>query len=186
MLRSEIHLIDGENIVARFQAIKAEGRTPKSNVAHKSDTYVWHPELLGRFVGDVVRVSYYTSAVGDEAFVGTVNKEIREFTYKSKAADFTKTSHVVAQVFKKPSKSAKSRSVDINMVIDAMRHVSNGSANLVCIYSGDGDFVPLVKELMSLGAQVHVRALSSGLSSGMETTADHFALLDEVFFEAQT
>src|SRR5262249_43671222 len=109
--------------------------------------------------------------------------QIKTFTYTCRDAHIQRTNTVVARVFKRPSNSYKVRSVDIQIVIDALTLVGNKSASLVCLYSGDSDFIPLIEELMRLGAYVEVRALSSGLGRRMNTVPDGFTLLDSRLFE---
>ena len=49
------------------------------------------------------------------------------------------------------------------------------------IVSGDGDFIPLIKECIRFGKHVHVAALSSGLSPELRYEADQFLLLDNMY-----
>ena len=66
-----------------------------------------------------------------------------------------------------------------------LSHASNGSVEEIILASGDGDFEPLVRELMRYGIEVHVWALSSGLNPNMVNIADSFVLLDEKMFYKQ-
>jgi len=181
-MRPEIHLVDGENLVARYQAMAGEGHEPKSEVIHKKDEYVWHPKMVWHKAGDIRRVTYYTSAVGSDNYIIELIKEIRTFRYAAWVGTTKKSGGIFAKVFKKPKGNHKSRAVDINIVIDSMTEVANRNAGVVCLYSGDSDFVPLIKELMRLGAEVDVKAFSSGLSPLLEISADSFTCLDGLFF----
>lgn len=182
-LLPDVFLIDGENLVARFQAMKAVGRVPKSTVIHVPDVLVWTPELIGDAVGDIRRVSYYTTVVGDDGRVAAIEKQIHGFAYSCRDATIKRQQQVVPRVFKKAAKSNKSRSVDINIVIDALRYARGSAIGIVTLFSGDGDFASLAKELTHAGVQVHVSALSSGASPLLESCADAFAILDDKFFE---
>jgi len=51
------------------------------------------------------------------------------------------------------------------------------------LLSGDGDFVPLIREVMRRGKQVYVMALSDGLNPELQVTADGFELLDSKIFQ---
>jgi uncharacterized LabA/DUF88 family protein len=184
MLRPEFHLIDGENLVHRYQSMIADGRDPLPGVVHAKDVFVWHPSLIHELPGDIRRVSYYTSVVGDDDRVHEIAELIHGLTYSCVIPGVQKRgAKVCPQVFKKQKQTNKSRAVDINITIDAMRHASNGSAGHVSIYSGDSDFLPLIKELMRLGMEVHVKALSAGLGSAMRIASDQFFSLDHCFFE---
>ncbi|RYZ01810.1 MAG: NYN domain-containing protein [Myxococcales bacterium] len=177
MLRPEVYLIDGENIV-----MLAEGREPVPGLIHVPDVFVWSPHLIHEWA-DVRRVIYYTSAVGDADRRHDLTRQIRAIDYRSRDATTVRDGHVVASVFQKPKQSHKSRAVDINITIDALRYAHNGTAGTVTIVSGDSDFVPLVSELMRAGVTVLVHAFSSGLGRGVDTTADGFKFLDHAFFK---
>jgi uncharacterized LabA/DUF88 family protein len=182
VLRPEVYLIDGENIVMRYQAMLAEGREPLPGIVHVPDVFVWSPDLIHEWA-DVRRVVYYTSAVGDADRIHALTKQIRSLQYRSRDATTIRDGNVVASVFHKPKQSNKSRAVDINITIDALRYAHNGTAGTVSIISGDSDFVPLVSELMRAGVTVLVHAFSSGLGRGIDTTSDGFKFLDEAFFK---
>jgi uncharacterized LabA/DUF88 family protein len=183
ILSPEIYLADGENLVARFQAMKAEGRKVRPEVVHVPDVVVWTPTLFASVIGDVRRIAYYTSVVGDDAYLASIEKQIRSFVYKCGDGQISRTQFVQPRVFKKPSRSAKSRSVDINIVIDSLRYARGQAIGLVGILSGDGDFAPLAQELIHAGVQVEIFAFSSGLSPLLERSADDFMCLDDKFFE---
>jgi uncharacterized LabA/DUF88 family protein len=183
LIPSEIHLVDGENLVARFQAMKAQGYKVRPEVVHVPDVLVWTPTLFASVLADIRRISYYTSVVGDDVHLASIEKQIRGFNYMSRDGTITRTQHLSPRVFKKPSKSAKSRSVDINIVIDALRYAKGQTVGIVGIFSGDGDFAPLVQELTHAGVEVEIHAFSSGLSPLLERFADDFISLDGKFFE---
>src|SRR5262245_30504387 len=102
MLLPEICLIDGENIVARYQAMLAEGKRASSDVIHKKDVYVWSNGMSGKEVSDVRRIAYYTSATGDEDTINAIEQELHSITYKTRDANYLRTQHLIARVFKKP------------------------------------------------------------------------------------
>jgi len=160
-----------------------EGRTPLPTVIHEPDVFVWSSAVIGSEIGDIRRVAYYTSVVGDDEKVLATIRRLRQQQYQCADGRLARTSNLVPIVYKKAKKEQKSRAVDINITVDALRAVTNGSAGMVRIFSGDADFVPVVEELMRLGATVAISALSSGLSPKLETCADSFALLDAKFFQ---
>ncbi|MDO8264842.1 MAG: NYN domain-containing protein [Candidatus Parcubacteria bacterium] len=66
---------------------------------------------------------------------------------------------------------------DVGIVIDAIR-----TANIIdtaVLVSGDGDFIPLVEHLRSLGRRVEVIAFGRSCSSKLRASADEFIDLDE-------
>lgn len=68
------------------------------------------------------------------------------------------------------------------MTLDIMTNVYQDKLDTVYMVSGDGDFIPLIKECIRLGKQVHVAALSSGLNPDLPNVADKFISLDDMYF----
>jgi uncharacterized LabA/DUF88 family protein len=69
------------------------------------------------------------------------------------------------------------------ITIDVMRHSYTDAVDVVYLFSGDGDFVELVKDAGRGGKRVCVAAFSSGLDPRLRLVADRFALLDDLYFE---
>jgi len=74
--------------------------------------------------------------------------------------------------------------VDIQIIIDVMRHTFSQSYDVIYLFSGDGDYLPLIEEVMRQGKQVYISAFSSGLNEKLISRVDMFTPLDEDFFEA--
>lgn len=170
--------IDGENLVFRYQDMVKAGRKPNSSVIHIPDVFAWHIHLRSDDKG-VIRVNYYTSAVGTDEKIDKLRDEIGKHVV-------TPAGHgrrICAHVFKKRKSSNKAKLVDISLTIDALRQVYGDHVDTLFLFSGDADFVPLVKEIMRNGKQVVIGALSSGLSPEMRRIGDQFVDLDDWFFE---
>ena len=77
--------IDGENLVMRYQDMLKQGKTPKRNPEMKylQDVYVWHPGSFNTKPHDVIRATYYTYVVGDDAKVVDVEDEIKQLGFQS-------------------------------------------------------------------------------------------------------
>lgn len=178
--------VDGENLVMRYQAMVAGGRKPKKGVAHIPDTFVWHAGVTTWSCMDIQRVSYYTSATGDQKRISEIRTQIAGTEYKFSHDTDPDTPEgsmqLVPRIFHKSSKSRKTRNVDINIVIDVMRAAHLPSAEMLLLLSGDGDYLPLVQEAMRLGKQVWVCSFSSGLNSELATSVDLYETLDDIFF----
>lgn len=176
--------IDGENLVARYQAMLAGGATPKSGVKHKTDAYVWYPEfrLPGHF--EAVRATYYTSVVGDEGKIESIAEELRALPFA--VGGFAPIQCLLyPQVFKRPSSSPKTSIADVQLVVDALSQVYQGNVDTLILLSGDGDFRALVDEVARRGRRIYVGAFSSGRHPDVAKRADRFIDLDTVFFEQQ-
>lgn len=73
---------------------------------------------------------------------------------------------------------AKKADWDVAIAVDSLRLAPSLDAVVLC--SGDGDFIPLVEQLQSMGKQVEVIAFSKSASSKLQEIADDFIdLCDE-------
>ncbi len=178
-MRPAIAFIDGENLLFRYQAMLADGRRPRPEVTHRPNAFVWSSRIFSYTSFEFLRATYYTAVVGDDSYVLDLASAIQSTTFAKNGG----RGALHASVFKKDARSQKTRSVDINITIDALRHTHRDHADEFFVVTGDGDFVPLVETVMREGKYVHVLALSSGLSPRLQTVGDNFWLLDEHFFE---
>jgi uncharacterized LabA/DUF88 family protein len=179
--------IDGENLVIRYQDMINKGKKQKLHTKHHKDVYVWNDEMIPSEEIDLRRVTYYTSAVGSDDYITKLREEIHSFGYRFRGQPDTfhgetryqeQYGYVVPKLYKKPAKKQRSRQVDINITIDILSHATPRQVDRMILISGDGDFIPLIREVMRRGIQVHVYALSSGLNNDLKVVADKFKLLD--------
>ena len=63
----------------------------------------------------------------------------------------------------------------LDQLVDAWKQY-----NLVCVASGDGDFIPLYDELRKTGTRVVVLAFSNALNTELLKRADQVLMLDEL------
>jgi uncharacterized protein (TIGR00288 family) len=180
-----ILFVDGENLTFRFQDMVASGLKPNSHVVHAPDVFVWHNKLMKNHEFDlwkVVRVCYYTSVAGDDLKIVDVKNQLSQIRFLSRGDDGATEAQIVPIVFKKLAKSQKTRNVDIQIVIDIMRFAFTDEIDRVYLASGDGDYLPLISEVMRRGKQVELLAFSSGLSDALRYSVDSFYSLDKLFF----
>lgn len=180
-------LIDGENLLLRFEQMLKNARKPKSDLIYVPNQYVWSPSLTQVFAWDLIRTAYYTTVVGDDLLVKEVESGLSkiEFTYAPDTMLTTPNSKkfLVPRVFKKPSKQQKAAKVDINIAVDMLRYAHIGRVEHFFLITGDGDYVPLIQEVMRNAHRVIVGALSDGLSGDLPRVADRFVDLDPMYFE---
>jgi hypothetical protein len=113
---------DGENLVLRYQEL-AKTRKVNPNVTHIPDAFIWHQNITSGWKWlDVIRVSYYTSIVGDDNKLDELRKKIASVQYEFKTEVRREQGRVCPHVFKRSSKSQKTKIVDVNLVIDVLRH----------------------------------------------------------------
>ena len=177
-------LVDGENLVLRFEALCKKGMKPISNIKHREGTYVWHSGIASKWFSNILRVSYYTTLVGDDPALDALCNELSKIWYHCHLPGIQSAKASISpRVFKKNKKSTKTKSVDINLTIDALRHAYNRDVGRIVICSGDGDYLPLVKEIMRNGVIVNIAAFSNGCHPAMKYVSDDFIELDRMFFE---
>jgi len=160
--------------------MRDSGAKQTNGILYQKDAYVWHSHITRIDYMEIVRASYYTTCIGDPAKLTGMKKNIRSVEYLSSGfrGDQDRKGNLVPHVFKKENRSKKTKSVDINITIDALRHTYNDSIDCLFLISGDGDYIPLIQEVMRQGKQVFVGALSDGLNPEIPDIPDKFINLD--------
>lgn len=174
-----IVFIDGENLITRYQKMLADGAVPKDAVRHKEDEFLWHPEISHLTGCTIKRIGFYTTKTGDNDSILELADEISRVKYNHPSGFGFLNPHV----FKKARRGQKTKSVDINIVTDFLRHTFNNSVDHVLLLSGDGDYLPTIEESMRHGVHVSVGAFSSGLNKNLRSNVDEFFDLDSLFFQ---
>jgi uncharacterized LabA/DUF88 family protein len=180
--------VDGENLVCRYQEMAKDGRTPQQRVRHQKDIYVWANgfAMPGRW--EVIRGYYYTTVSGDDSKYQTVIDEIKGLSIEGGLSTPTITSanRMYPVVLKKNSRSAKAKGIDIQMTVDILTHVYQDNVDAVYLFSGDGDYKPIIDEAIRRGKRVFVAAFSNGFSPLLRQVADESFELDGFFFLSST
>jgi uncharacterized LabA/DUF88 family protein len=183
--------VDGENLALRYQEMVRSGRRPASDNVLIGDCFVWNHRVLQSAVWNVKRLSYYTSVVGDEKHVRSIRQQISGITYTSTTGFLgqavghvltTRSAQIIPFVMKKSSKTRKESICDIAIAVDIMRACYRDHADAIWIFSGDGDFLQLIQEVVHSGKLVYASAFSSGLNEGIPEAVDEFHPLDRYFF----
>ena len=180
--------IDGENMVARYQAMLESGLKPYDHVKHHRDVYVWLPGVIWPALNVVLRATYYTYIVGNEEAILDASAAIRAMTFQQyyvpgQSAPGRLINTLTPRVFSKP-KNRSGKGVDIQMTVDILSNIYQGNLESVFLVSGDGDYEPVLAECRRMGKQVYVAAFSSGLSPKLRLSADHFIDIDGQFFQS--
>lgn len=173
--------MDGENIVVRFESMLASGSKKTYDTIHIPGVFVWNPKFTLYIPMDIIRVSFYTTQVGDEAKLEETRQAIASHNYQSHSIsrnDYATIGNICPHVFKKEKKNRKTKSVDINITIDALRHTYNNSMDILFLLSGDGDYIPLIQEVMRQGKRVFIGAFSDGVNPALKHIPDKFFDLD--------
>jgi len=169
--------VDGENLTIRWQEkAKKSGFELTEGSHYKKDVFVWSMDLFKNLLGplnlhprEAIRHYYYTSVVGDDQELNSV----KEALY---GLDFDPV------VFKKIRNNQKAKGVDIALTIDLLTHAFRDNYDVALLFAGDGDFVPLLKEVKSLGKRVCLAFFyKNGLNMDLLFEADRFLDLTELF-----
>lgn len=186
--------VDGENLVLRYQEMLLGGRKPDPGNIHIPDSFIWNQRVLDDHMWNLKRVSYYTSAVGDDVHVRAIRERIAATTFTCRTgviAGFgtnftTRTGQIVPFVRKKSNRSRKESICDIAITVDVMRACYRDHARIIWVFSGDGDFISLFNEVVHNGKSAYASAFSSGLNEEIRYAVDEFLLLDKYFFQEES
>ena len=182
MLKKTIAFIDGENLTIRYEAMVRDGFKPKADVIHIQGSFVWAPRITLWSQLDVIRVNYFTSVTGDDARVQEVEKQIGAVEFRCEGATYSGTSKIIPRVHKKLANSRKTKVIDIDLTIDVMRAALTMPIDSIFLLSGDGDYIPLFREITRTNKQLYVGAFSSGIDERIRNSAEQFIDLDSMFF----
>lgn len=206
LVKKSIILIDGENITTRYEKTLEEKKgqiKAKENVQYeyyevreegkkkRKGYFLWTPDLLkfgtdqeSKYLINPLRISFYTIIVGAQEFIDDAELKMSTVGFECCPEDgIITTGTLNPHIYKKHKNGIKTKSVDINIVVDALKHTYNKTIEKLYLLSGDGDYIPLIKEVMSQGIETTVCSFASGLSPRLRTIADDFYLLDDYFFE---
>jgi uncharacterized LabA/DUF88 family protein len=173
--------VDGENLVFRYQAMLHRGYVPRSDLLfHEPDVAVWSPAFTHLAQHhEILRVTYYTYVVGDEARLASVRETLRGLEFNKHRASLLPNS-LTPCVFKKDAKSRSGKGVDIKLCVDVLGHVYRGNTDAILLMSGDGDYEPLIEEVLRAGVQVFLSAFSDGLNPRLRHIVDSINELDGI------
>lgn len=175
--------IDGENLTMRGQAVAESHSIQLTEGAWFSrDAFLWFPSMTPVSVifherqmstySLPIRSSYYTTACGDESRQRSVKEALR-------AAGFH------AEVFKRSKTSGKSKGMDITLARDILAHGFRDNYDLMVLFAGDGDYVPLVEEIKRLGKIVFVAFFErEGMNSDLKLASDFFVPIDDALIDS--
>ncbi len=187
--------VDGENLTMRYQEMVRAGRVPAPDNVHIPDCFIWNQRVLDDHIWNLKRISYYTSVTGDDDQVRQVRDRIASVMFRCKTATIagplspsftTRDGQIVPYVRKKSQRSRKESICDIAIAVDVMRACYRDHAGIIWLFSGDGDFMSLLNEVVHSGKAAYVSALSSGLNEDIRLYVDEFRLLDKYFFVPET
>jgi NYN domain-containing protein len=174
--------VDGENLALRAKDIaRASDRVLSPGPHYMPDTYIWFPNYkptVRTGIGGLrlmlaphsMRSFYYTAVQGDEP----KKREVEESLW---------TMGFSPVVFKKAAGS-KSKGVDIRLTIDLLTNAFNNNYDLCILVAGDGDYVPIVKEVQRYGKVVSLAFFghaAGGLGAELKLASDEFFDITETF-----
>ena len=178
-------LIDGENLVKRYEDMLTDAEapvTPSEHNAYIPGVFVWNNRLCGFPVAPhVLRVIMYVTVTGDRQ--GEMASKIREQMFAYGDSVKREWQRLTPVVIKKP-KDRPAKEVDIQICVDALENAAKGNMQELVLVTGDADSAPLARSVMRLGIRVHLRALSKGCSEVIREVGDSFTPLDSLLFKS--
>jgi len=156
--------VDGENLTIRGQEI-ARNRSSDYELTqgdlYERDVFLWFaripptsswvPGSWAIYQHKGIRAHYYTSVTGDDPKILAVRESLRNIGFQP-------------EVFKKDSQQVKAKGVDVALTKDMLSHAFLHNYDAAVLIAGDGDYVPLIREVQRLGKLVFVAFF---LSNGM-------------------
>lgn len=173
--------VDGENLVFRYQELEKTEMMPHVDVKHEKDIFVWHPETISPDLNIIIRVNYYTYLTGNKEKQDEIEAKMKNLTFRQ-ASYVQSPNNIQPIIFNKLKKQRKTKGVDIQMTVDILNHVHSNNLDVVYIIGGDGDYLPLIKEVIRSGKQVYLAAFTSGLNKNLLNSVDKFTELDNIYF----
>ena len=174
-------------MVLRYQEMIKEGKVPRPDNIHIRDCFIWNQKILDDHIWKLKRLAYYTSVIGDDLKVQAIREKISSTTFKcvtgrTPGQTETFSGQIVPFVRKKASRSKKESICDIAITVGVMRACYRDHAETIWLFSGDGDFIELLSEVVHSGKRAYVSAFSSGLNQEIPYIVDEFIPLDKYFF----
>ena len=84
-------------------------------------------------------------------------------------------------------KGKRSKGVDLTLAKDLLSHAFFGNYDVAVLLAGDGDYVPLVKEVKRMGKVVYsIFFQKPSMSSDLRLVSDHTLYLDDMFLKSWT
>ena len=182
--RRAMVFIDGENLVCCYQRMLKNGRQQIADIGltHIQDVLVWCSNfIMNAGLSEILRATYYTYAVGSYEMIDEIRGTIKNLAF-SRHINSRLPNTLTPQVFKKEKKSVRAKGVDIQMTVDILNHVHRDNIDTVMLFSGDGDYIPVIEEVLRCGKQCHISAFSDGLNPKLIHIADGFDYLDSRIF----
>jgi uncharacterized LabA/DUF88 family protein len=194
MIEDSLIFVDGENLVLRYQDMLKGGRKPAPGNIHIPDCFIWNQRILDAHLWNLKRVSYYTSACGDDDMIRSLREKIAATTFTCRlgvapgfgnsSTNTMRSGQIIPFVRKKPSRSKKESICDIAIAVDVMRACYRDQARVIWVFTGDGDFLPLFTEIVHSGKVAYASAVTSGCNEELRCVVDEFLPLDKYLFEA--
>jgi uncharacterized LabA/DUF88 family protein len=181
-LKRWMKFVDGENFTIRGQEVLASKnmimKQAEKRGVWRKDTFLWFPNAFatdtvtrGRshLETNAIRAYYYTSVVGDDVALQTVQTQLRTLGFSP-------------SVFKRLKGREKSKGVDVALTKDMLTHAFQNHYDVAMLMAGDGDYVPLIEELKHLGKRVIVAFFGedAGLSPSLKLASDEFLNITEI------
>jgi uncharacterized LabA/DUF88 family protein len=175
---------DGENLVCRYQAMLKAGWVSRPDVAYVPDSLIYGDGMANLVVTgfhEIIRATYYTSTTGDEATLAALAEQIKNQNVSPRRGA-SLPCKLTPQVFKRDKGTSRTKGVDIKLTVDVLSQVYRDTVDTVYIVTGDGDYVPLMEEVLRHGKQLYVSAFSNGLNPRLRMMADQFYIIDGHMF----
>ena len=183
-LRRWMAFVDGENLTLRGQRIASKnGIELIEGPYYLRDVFIWLPRIRATTAitntqdtrlpvqPHAIRAHYYTSLIGDDDKLTEVKDALWKLGFNP-------------DVFKKTKKDEKAKGVDIALTKDLLWHAYFNNYDVAVLFSGDGDYVPVIEAVKRLGKAIFVVSFQdTGLSQTLRIASDTYYELEPFFVD---
>jgi uncharacterized LabA/DUF88 family protein len=173
--------VDGENLTIQGEKLaESKGIKLIDGPNYWPNVFLWMPNI--RPVNNMyeraylklqpigIRAYYYASMTGSA-------EQIKQASIRLRDLDFH------PELFWK-EKGKRSKGVDLTLAKDLLSHAFFGNFDVAVLLAGDGDYVPLVKEVKRLGKVVYSVFFNSSMSPDLRLASDFTLYMDDFFLES--
>jgi uncharacterized LabA/DUF88 family protein len=131
--------------------------------------------IKGKFAVDSVKVFFYTAYPADGTRSYSLDGKHAFFTYLKKGLKFEvrkKELKRIKVVSKMGESICEKGNMDVEIVIDAMHHIEK--YNTAVLFTGDSDFLALVKYLRTNNKKVYIFSSKNNVSEELRTGGDGY------------
>ena len=177
--------VDGENLTLQGEKVLQSSPLPEGDFYSKG-TYLWFPSNHSSKSTIARRNIFRIPLPLQECATRAHYYAMTDPNSKDGLEDKLRNIGFEPNVFKKSQRQKKTKAVDIKLTVDILGYASRGVCSTIVLVAGDGDYVPLVKEVKKFGCVVVLLYFGNdaGLSRELKMAADDYVDITEIMLKS--